>query len=89
MRLYKITGTVRAFKKNSMWLPKTTLGANLRPITQVSIKCSIYGGDDLSSLFYWICLNPLSQIFTKSGFKYQFRNGTMISHLLYMYSIKL
>ncbi|TWW76608.1 hypothetical protein D4764_13G0012700 [Takifugu flavidus] len=35
------------------------------------------------------CLNPLSQIITKSGYGYQFRNGTTVSHLLYMDDIKL
>ncbi|TWW74438.1 hypothetical protein D4764_14G0004410 [Takifugu flavidus] len=34
-------------------------------------------------------LNPLSQIITKSGYGYQFRSGTTVSHLLYMDDIKL
>ncbi|TWW74442.1 Rho GTPase-activating protein 26 GTPase regulator associated with focal adhesion kinase [Takifugu flavidus] len=34
------------------------------------------------------CLNPLSQIITKSGYGYQFQSGTTVSHLLYMDDIK-
>ena len=71
-----------------MGLWKTTLDANSRHIAQVSIKCSIYQGETLSPLLFCIGLNALSKIITKSGLRYQLRNGAMISHLIYMDEIK-
>ncbi|KAF7642573.1 hypothetical protein LDENG_00255600, partial [Lucifuga dentata] len=72
-----------------MRLWKTTLEANFKPIAQVTIKCSIYQGDALSPLLFCIDLNPLSQIIAKSRYRYKFRSGVTISHLLYMDDIKL
>ncbi|TWW59899.1 hypothetical protein D4764_06G0014290 [Takifugu flavidus] len=89
LKLYNINRTLREFIQNSMKLWNTTLEANSKPIARVSIRCGIYQGDALSPLLFCIGLNPLSQIITKSGYGYQFRSGTTVSHLLYMDDIKL
>ena len=72
LELYKINRNLRAFIQNSMGMWKTTLEANLKPIAQANIKCSIYQGDTLSPLLFCIGLNPLSQVITMSGYGYQF-----------------
>uniref|UniRef100_A0A8C4WGB1 Reverse transcriptase domain-containing protein n=1 Tax=Gopherus evgoodei TaxID=1825980 RepID=A0A8C4WGB1_9SAUR len=87
--LYKVNRILRTFLKNSVGLWKTTLEINSRQLAQVAIKCGIYQGDALSPLLFCIGLNPLSQIITRTGYGYGFRNGTTISHLLYMDDIKL
>ncbi|GLD50507.1 homeobox protein CDX-1-like protein [Lates japonicus] len=71
-----------------MGLWKTTLEANSKHTAQVTINCSIYQGDALSLLLFCIDLNTLSQIITKSGYRYRFQSGVSISHLLYMDDIK-
>ncbi|KAK1800327.1 hypothetical protein P4O66_005469 [Electrophorus voltai] len=81
--------TVRAFIKNSVGLWKMTLEANFKSIVKVTINCRIYQGDTLSPLLFCIGLNPLSEIITKSGYRYWLWNGKTISHLLYMDDIKL
>ena len=87
--LYKVNRTLRTFLKNSMGLWKTTLEVNSRQLTQVAIKCGIYQGDALSPLLFYMGLNPLSQIITRTGYGYKFKSGTTISHLLYTDDIKL
>ena len=68
---------------------KSTIEANIKPIAQVNFKCGIYQGHFLSPLLFCIGLNPLSQIITKSGYRYRFQSGVTISHLLYLDDIKL
>ena len=42
LKLYKVNRTLRAFFKNPIWLWKSILEANSKPISQVNPKCSIY-----------------------------------------------
>ncbi|XP_051918902.1 uncharacterized protein LOC127599192 [Hippocampus zosterae] len=89
LELYKVNRTLRAFVANLMRMWKTTLEANGKALTQVSIKCGIDQGDALSLLLFCIGLNPPSQVITKTGYGYYLRNGATINHLLYMDDIKL
>lgn len=59
--LYKINRPLRIFL-NSLRLWKTTLEVNLRQLTHVIIRCSIYYDDALSPLLSCIVLNPFNQI---------------------------
>ena len=77
--LYNTNSTLRAFIRNSMRLWKTTLEANFKPIAQVTIKCGIYQGDALSTLLFCKGLNPLSQIISKTGYRYRLRSGATAS----------
>lgn len=70
-------------------LPKHNMWVNPKPIAQVSIKRGIFLCAALPSLLFCIGRNPLSQIIAKTGYKYQFQRGTIISHILYMYDIKM
>ena len=86
LELFKINRTLRAFLKNLAGLWETTLEANSRPITQVSIKYSIYQKDPPQ--LFCFGLKPLSQIITKS-LRYRFRHGIMISHLVCVDDVKM
>ncbi|XP_055084005.1 uncharacterized protein LOC129456947 [Periophthalmus magnuspinnatus] len=89
LELYNINRTLRAFIANLMRLWKTTLEANGKPLSKVTIKCGIYQGDALSPLLICIGLNTLSQIISNTGYGYRLWNGATISHLHYMDDIKL
>lgn len=50
---------------------------------------SVYEGDSLTLLLFCVGMNPLSQIITKSEYRYRYRTGATISHIIYMDDIKL
>lgn len=75
--------------RNSVRLWKTTLEANYKAITQVTIKCGIYQCGPLYPLLFLIGLKSISQLITKCRHKYGFRSGVAIGRLLCMDDIKL
>lgn len=72
--MYEINRNLSVFIQNFMEMWKTTLEADSKPTGQVTIERGIFQGDALSSLLFCIDLAPLSQIITKPGYGYQFRN---------------
>ncbi|TWW78234.1 hypothetical protein D4764_11G0003550 [Takifugu flavidus] len=81
LKLYNTNMTLREFIQNSkLW--NTTLEANSKPIARRILERMT---PHVTTLLY-DGLNPLSQIIT---YRYQFRSGTTVSHLLYMDDIKL
>lgn len=68
LALYTTNRGLITFIKNSMQLWKTTVEANTKAMTEVTIKCFIYQGDALSPLLFCIGpLNPLSRSFQRVG----------------------
>ena len=88
-RLYKICPRLVTFMTQSMSHWKTTLPSNSKSITEVAIKCGVYQRDAPSPLQFCITLNPLSALLDKSTYRYRFKSGTTINHLIYMDDIKL
>lgn len=84
---YRVNRTQRTFLKNILGLWKTTMEVNSKQFTQVTINYNIYQGDALSLLLFYIGLNLLSQIITRTGLT--FKSTTTVSHLLCMEDIKL
>lgn len=59
---------------------------------EISIKKGIFQGDSLSPLWFYLALNPISNMLNKNkiGYALEHQNiSTCISHLIYMDDIKL
>ena len=68
----------------------TLLTINGEILGQVKIRRGIFQGDSLSPLLFIAAMIPLSIILRKTGLGYQpSKNGSKISHLLYMDDLKL
>ena len=73
LRLYMIDHRLATFIRQSMLYWRTTLSANSKGITDISIKCGIYQEDVLLPLMFCIRLSPLSE------YGYKFKGGTTIN----------
>ena len=79
LRLYMIDHRLATFIRQSMLYWRTTLSANSKGITDISIKCGIYQKDVLLPLMFCIRLSPLSALLDKSAYGYKFKGGTTIN----------
>ena len=81
-RLYKINLRLVTLIRQSMSHWKTTLPANSKSITNVTLKCFIYQRNSLLPLLFCIPLNELSTLLDKNAYGYRFKSGTTINHFL-------
>lgn len=79
---------LKTFIGNSVGLWNTR-EASSKTVAQVITKCRIYPRDGESVLLFRIWIDPLNQFLTTSGYRYRFRSGPTISHILSLLDIKL
>ncbi|VEN51470.1 unnamed protein product [Callosobruchus maculatus] len=97
LQIYKINPGLRQFLKSTMetWRTNIHLQAHDGHIQtdELHIRRGIFQGDSLSSLWFCLCLNPLSNTLnsTNHGFNIRHHKADQhkINHLLYMDDIKL
>nr|CAI5864221.1 unnamed protein product [Callosobruchus analis] len=97
LRIYKINPGLRLFLTKTMESWRTNIHLKTQEghiqTDELHIRRGIFQGDSLSSLWFCLCLNPLSNTLnsTKYGFdiRHQRVNQHKINHLLYMDDIKL
>jgi len=89
LEMVKVSRTVIEFMKDAMGKWKTELTVNGENIGLCNIRRGIFQGDSLSPLWFVIALMPLSKMLQNTGKGYQLRNGTKVSHLLFMDDLKL
>ena len=97
LKMYQIDNSIIEFLIHTMKRWKTTIRIKNRrtemEIEDIKIKRGIFQGDALSSLWFCLALNPLSNMLNNSNCGYIIHDkradGCCLSHLLYMDDIKL
>ncbi|CAK1578789.1 unnamed protein product [Parnassius mnemosyne] len=94
LELYKVDCTVRDFLGQCMGQWSTILchlGERMMAAeNHIRIRRGIFQGDCLSTIWFCLSLNPLSTLLEGSERVFQLqRGGTKVTHLFYMYDLKL
>ena len=88
--MYKISDEVINFIDKTMKTWRVELTAGGRKLAEAKIQRGIFQGDALSPLLFLIAMMPLNHILRKctAGYKLS-KLLEKVSHLMYMYDIKL
>ena len=90
LKMYKISGKVIKFLKNSIENRKVELTAGGKSLIVEKIKRGVFQGDALSQSLFIIVMMPLNHILMKCTGGYKFHKSQKnINLLMYMDAIKL
>ncbi|XP_044755006.1 uncharacterized protein LOC123313959 [Coccinella septempunctata] len=92
LRIYKISPDIIHLWEHLMGTWRTTLsvkGTKSYRTKEISIKRGIFQGDNWSTEWFCLALNPLSNILNRSNYGYRIDDYAKLTHLFYVDDLKL